>query len=120
MRLKKGCGCAKKKSSVVSVGLSEKKLCFSGIHGEAGIKRSKVIPVQFAATHFSVPLFVIPVCVIPYLQVSCADDVVKTMINHMTNPDSQSHLPIKSGTQTATCLTSVFGLAVQFVFECNK
>uniref|UniRef100_A0A4W6C9L6 Triokinase/FMN cyclase n=1 Tax=Lates calcarifer TaxID=8187 RepID=A0A4W6C9L6_LATCA len=40
-----------------------------GIHGEPGIKRSKV---------------------------ASADEVVKTMIDHMTNPDSQSYLPLKS------------------------
>ncbi|KAG7233380.1 hypothetical protein INR49_007110 [Caranx melampygus] len=40
-----------------------------GIHGEPGIKRSKV---------------------------ASADEVVKTMIDHMTNPDSQSHLPLRS------------------------
>uniref|UniRef100_A0A8C4HBI6 Triokinase/FMN cyclase n=1 Tax=Dicentrarchus labrax TaxID=13489 RepID=A0A8C4HBI6_DICLA len=43
-----------------------------GIHGEAGIKRSKV---------------------------ASADEVVKTMMDHMTNPDSQSHLqgPVEQG-----------------------
>uniref|UniRef100_A0A3B5ACD1 Triokinase/FMN cyclase n=1 Tax=Stegastes partitus TaxID=144197 RepID=A0A3B5ACD1_9TELE len=29
--------------------------------------------------------------------VASADEVVKTMIDHMTNPDSQSHLPLQSG-----------------------
>uniref|UniRef100_A0A3B1JVM4 Triokinase/FMN cyclase n=1 Tax=Astyanax mexicanus TaxID=7994 RepID=A0A3B1JVM4_ASTMX len=40
-----------------------------GIHGEPGIKRSKM---------------------------ASADEVVKTMIDHMTDPSSQSHLPLKS------------------------
>ncbi|XP_060888045.1 triokinase/FMN cyclase isoform X1 [Labrus mixtus] len=41
-----------------------------GIHGEPGIKRS---------------------------QVASADEIVKTMIDHITNPDSQSHLSVNSG-----------------------
>ncbi|MBN3316419.1 TKFC cyclase, partial [Atractosteus spatula] len=41
-----------------------------GIHGEPGIKRSKV---------------------------GTADEVVKFMIDHMTDPSSQSHLPLKAG-----------------------
>ncbi len=32
-----------------------------------------------------------------FYQVTSADEVVKTMLDHMTNPDSQSHLPLKSG-----------------------
>lgn len=32
----------------------------------------------------------------PINLVASADEVVKTMIDHMTNPDSQSHLPLKS------------------------
>lgn len=30
-------------------------------------------------------------------QVASADQVVETMLDHMTNPDSQSHLPLKAG-----------------------
>lgn len=32
-----------------------------------------------------------------YVQMASADEVVKTMIDHMTDPSSQSHLPLKSG-----------------------
>ncbi|XP_075884182.1 triokinase/FMN cyclase [Nelusetta ayraudi] len=56
-----------------------------GIHGEPGIQRSKV---------------------------SSADEVVKTMINHMTNPDSQSHLPIKSGDSVVVCVNNLGALSV--------
>lgn len=82
--------------------ISNKYLSFLGIHGEPGIKRSKVIPVQSVTVNFTK---VVALCILlfslfvlfTYLQVSSADEVVRTMINHMTNPDSQSHLPIKSG-----------------------
>lgn len=43
--------CKKQKSQLV---YKKKKMSFSGIHGEPGIKRSKVIPVQFATSYFSV------------------------------------------------------------------
>lgn len=55
-----------------------------GIHGEPGIKRSKV---------------------------SAADDVVKTMIDHMTNPDSQSHLPLKSGDSVVVSVNNLGALS---------
>ncbi|XP_068164186.1 triokinase/FMN cyclase isoform X2 [Antennarius striatus] len=55
-----------------------------GIHGEPGIKRSKV---------------------------TSADEVVKTMINHMTNIDSQSHLPLKSGDSVVVCVNNLGALS---------
>ncbi|XP_037615618.1 triokinase/FMN cyclase [Sebastes umbrosus] len=55
-----------------------------GIHGEPGIKRSKV---------------------------ASADGVVKTMIDHMTNPDSQSHLPLKSGDSVVVCVNNLGALS---------
>ncbi|XP_073330838.1 triokinase/FMN cyclase [Pagrus major] len=55
-----------------------------GIHGEPGIKRSKV---------------------------ASADEVVKTMIDHMTNPDSQSHLPLKSGDDVVVCVNNLGALS---------
>lgn len=98
------------------------KMPLSGIHGEPGIQRSKVIPHLICNSIIFTtvtPLFLIAVCVIPSPQVSSADEVVKTMISHMTNPDSQSHLPIKSG-----ALITPRPLAVSFfllfVFECNE
>nr|XP_020479928.1 triokinase/FMN cyclase [Monopterus albus] len=55
-----------------------------GIHGEAGVKRSKV---------------------------ASADEVVKTMIDHMTNPDSQSQLPLKSGDSVILCVNNLGALS---------
>uniref|UniRef100_A0A671VD83 Triokinase/FMN cyclase n=1 Tax=Sparus aurata TaxID=8175 RepID=A0A671VD83_SPAAU len=55
-----------------------------GIHGEPGIKRSKV---------------------------ASADEVVKTMIDHMTNPNSQSHLPVKSGDNVVVCVNNLGALS---------
>ncbi|KAG7496603.1 triokinase/FMN cyclase [Solea senegalensis] len=55
-----------------------------GIHGEPGIKRSKV---------------------------TTADEVVKTMIGHMTNPDSQSCLPLKSGDSVVVCVNNLGALS---------
>ncbi|KAM9836777.1 triokinase/FMN cyclase isoform 2-T2 [Aulostomus maculatus] len=55
-----------------------------GIHGEPGVKRSKV---------------------------TCADEVVKAMIDHMTNPDSQSHLPLKPGDQVIVCVNNLGALS---------
>uniref|UniRef100_A0AAX7SI05 Triokinase/FMN cyclase n=1 Tax=Astatotilapia calliptera TaxID=8154 RepID=A0AAX7SI05_ASTCA len=55
-----------------------------GIHGEPGIKRSKV---------------------------ASADEVVKTMIDHMTNPSSQSHLPLKSGDCVVVCVNNLGALS---------
>ncbi|XP_040039119.2 triokinase/FMN cyclase isoform X2 [Gasterosteus aculeatus] len=55
-----------------------------GIHGEPGIKRSKV---------------------------ASADEVVKTMIDHMTNPVSQSHLPLKPGDSVVVCVNNLGALS---------
>ncbi|XP_008286974.1 triokinase/FMN cyclase isoform X2 [Stegastes partitus] len=55
-----------------------------GIHGEPGIRRSKV---------------------------ASADEVVKTMIDHMTNPDSQSHLPLQSGDTVVLCVNNLGALS---------
>ncbi|XP_034424757.1 triokinase/FMN cyclase [Hippoglossus hippoglossus] len=55
-----------------------------GIHGEPGIKRSKV---------------------------TSADEVVKTMIDHMTNPDSQSCLPLKPGDNVVVCVNNLGALS---------
>ncbi|XP_076023789.1 triokinase/FMN cyclase [Genypterus blacodes] len=55
-----------------------------GIHGEPGIKRSKV---------------------------ASADEVVKTMMDHMTNPDSQSHLPLKPGDTVVVCVNNLGALS---------
>ncbi|KAM4537232.1 triokinase/FMN cyclase [Odontesthes bonariensis] len=55
-----------------------------GIHGEPGIKRSKV---------------------------ASADEVVKIMIDHMTNPASQSHLPLKSGDGVVLCVNNLGALS---------
>ncbi|XP_008433845.1 triokinase/FMN cyclase [Poecilia reticulata] len=55
-----------------------------GIHGEPGIKRSKV---------------------------ASADEVVKMMVDHMTNPDSQSHLPLKSGDGVVLCVNNLGALS---------
>ncbi|XP_053360444.1 triokinase/FMN cyclase isoform X2 [Clarias gariepinus] len=55
-----------------------------GIHGEPGIKKSKM---------------------------ASADEVVKTMIDHMTDHTSQSHLPLKSvgrGVQVARVMSGLF------------
>uniref|UniRef100_A0A667YYG6 Triokinase/FMN cyclase n=1 Tax=Myripristis murdjan TaxID=586833 RepID=A0A667YYG6_9TELE len=40
-----------------------------------------------------------------------ADEVVKTMIDHMTNPDSQSHLPLKSGDNVVVCVNNLGALS---------
>lgn len=55
-----------------------------GIHGEPGVKRSKV---------------------------TTADEVVQTMINHMTNPDSQSRLLLKSGDTVMVCVNNLGALS---------
>uniref|UniRef100_A0A8C6LSY6 Triokinase/FMN cyclase n=1 Tax=Nothobranchius furzeri TaxID=105023 RepID=A0A8C6LSY6_NOTFU len=55
-----------------------------GIHGEPGIQRSKV---------------------------ASADEVVKTMLDHMTNPDSQSHLPLSSGDAVVLCVNNLGALS---------
>ncbi|KAM8897268.1 triokinase/FMN cyclase isoform 2-T4 [Spinachia spinachia] len=55
-----------------------------GIHGEPGIKRSKV---------------------------ASADEVVKTMIDHMTDPGGQSHLPLKPGDSVVVCVNNLGALS---------
>lgn len=52
-------------------------------------------------------------------QVTSADEVVNTMINHMTNPDSQSHLPLKSGPPSVmSLLILTFNVCNWYIFEC--
>ncbi|XP_030636245.1 triokinase/FMN cyclase [Chanos chanos] len=55
-----------------------------GIHGEPGIKRSKM---------------------------ASADEVVRTMISHMTDTSSQSHLPLKSGDSVVLCVNNLGALS---------
>ncbi|KAM3590268.1 uncharacterized protein V6R79_006860 [Siganus canaliculatus] len=55
-----------------------------GIHGEPGIKRSKV---------------------------ASADEVVKIILDHMTNPESQSHLPLQSGDSVVVCVNNLGALS---------
>ncbi|XP_043915430.1 triokinase/FMN cyclase [Protopterus annectens] len=55
-----------------------------GIHGEAGIRRTKM---------------------------ATADEVVKTMIDHMTDPSSQSHLNLKEGNHVALVVNNLGGLS---------
>ncbi|KAJ8008531.1 hypothetical protein DPEC_G00105840 [Dallia pectoralis] len=55
-----------------------------GIHGEPGIKRSKV---------------------------ATADKVVNNIIDHMTNPASQSHLALKSGDSVVLCVNNLGALS---------
>uniref|UniRef100_A0A672JBS7 Triokinase/FMN cyclase n=1 Tax=Salarias fasciatus TaxID=181472 RepID=A0A672JBS7_SALFA len=55
-----------------------------GIHGEPGIKRSKV---------------------------ASADEVVKAMLDHMTNPASQSHLPLTTGDTVVLCVNNLGALS---------
>ncbi|TSL40963.1 Triokinase/FMN cyclase [Bagarius yarrelli] len=55
-----------------------------GIHGEPGIQKSKI---------------------------AFADEVVNTMINHMTDPSSQSHLPLKSGDTVVLCVNNLGALS---------
>lgn len=53
-------------------------------------------------------------------QVASADEVVRTMIDHMTNRDSQSHLPLKSGPSSVPALFKLhFNACSHFIFECN-
>ncbi|RXN21458.1 triokinase FMN cyclase [Labeo rohita] len=55
-----------------------------GIHGEPGIKRSKV---------------------------AAADEVVKTIINHMTDSSNKSHLSLKSGDKVVLCVNNLGALS---------
>lgn len=53
-------------------------------------------------------------------QVASADEVVRTMIDHMTNGDNQSHLPLKSGLSSVHDLFKLhFNACRYFIFECN-
>uniref|UniRef100_A0A8C1MAA4 Triokinase/FMN cyclase n=1 Tax=Cyprinus carpio TaxID=7962 RepID=A0A8C1MAA4_CYPCA len=55
-----------------------------GIHGEPGIKRSKV---------------------------ASADEVVQTIISHITDSSSKSHLSLKSGDKVVLCVNNLGGLS---------
>lgn len=66
---------------------------FSGIHGEPGIKTSKV----GKTSHYLCFIYLSYEDCCAFFQVASADDVVKMMIDVMTNTNSQSHLPLKSG-----------------------
>uniref|UniRef100_A0A673HFV6 Triokinase/FMN cyclase n=1 Tax=Sinocyclocheilus rhinocerous TaxID=307959 RepID=A0A673HFV6_9TELE len=55
-----------------------------GIHGEPGIKRSKV---------------------------ASADEVVKTIISHMTDSSNKSHLYLKSGDKVVLCVNNIGALS---------
>ncbi|NP_001070098.1 triokinase/FMN cyclase [Danio rerio] len=55
-----------------------------GIHGESGIKRSKV---------------------------DSADEVVKNIINHMTDSSNKSHLSLKSGDKVVLCVNNLGALS---------
>uniref|UniRef100_A0A671KIE1 Triokinase/FMN cyclase n=1 Tax=Sinocyclocheilus anshuiensis TaxID=1608454 RepID=A0A671KIE1_9TELE len=55
-----------------------------GIHGEPGIKRSKV---------------------------ASADEVVKTIISHMTDSSNKSHLSLKSGDKVVLCVNNLGALS---------
>lgn len=87
----------------------------SGIHGEPGIKRSKVSKSR--------PFFLVYLSVLwamALFQVASADEVVRTMIDHMTNEDNQSHLPLKSGPSSVPDLFKLnFNACRYFIFECN-
>uniref|UniRef100_A0AAQ5Y3N3 Triokinase/FMN cyclase n=1 Tax=Amphiprion ocellaris TaxID=80972 RepID=A0AAQ5Y3N3_AMPOC len=45
------------------------------------------------------------------IDVSSADEVVRTMIEHMTNPNSQSHLPLQSGDTVVLCVNNLGALS---------
>ncbi|XP_074087445.1 triokinase/FMN cyclase [Macrotis lagotis] len=55
-----------------------------GIHGEAGVRR---------------------------LKMATADEVVKTMIDHMTDPSNESHVPVKSGSSVVLVINNLGGLS---------
>ncbi|XP_051885659.1 triokinase/FMN cyclase-like [Pristis pectinata] len=55
-----------------------------GIHGEAGIERIKIMP---------------------------ADEVVQKMMDHMTNPTNESHLPIQAGDHIVLIVNNLGGLS---------
>ncbi|KAM9266937.1 triokinase/FMN cyclase [Cariama cristata] len=55
-----------------------------GIHGEAGVRRMKVLP---------------------------ADEAVETMLAHMTDPSNASHLPLSSGASVVLVVNNLGGLS---------
>ncbi|XP_054131096.1 triokinase/FMN cyclase [Melozone crissalis] len=55
-----------------------------GIHGEAGVRRMKMLP---------------------------ADKAVETMLTHMTDPSSASHLPLKPGSSVVLIVNNLGGLS---------
>ncbi|XP_051820162.1 triokinase/FMN cyclase [Antechinus flavipes] len=55
-----------------------------GIHGEAGVRR---------------------------LKMATADEVVKTMLDHMTNPSSESHVPVRAGSSVVLVINNLGGLS---------
>ncbi|NXI36004.1 TKFC cyclase, partial [Galbula dea] len=55
-----------------------------GIHGEAGVRRMKVLP---------------------------ADEAVETMLEHMTNPSNASHLPLSPGASVVLVVNNLGGLS---------
>ncbi|TNN21906.1 Triokinase/FMN cyclase [Liparis tanakae] len=44
-------------------------------------------------------------------EVASADEVVKTVIDHMTHPDSQSQLPLKPGDAVVVCVNNLGALS---------
>ncbi|XP_072040397.1 triokinase/FMN cyclase-like [Amphiura filiformis] len=56
-----------------------------GVHGEAGVRRMKMAP---------------------------ADDVMKMMIDHMTNPSTSSHIDVKEGDRVAIMLNNLGGTSI--------
>ncbi|XP_048341473.1 triokinase/FMN cyclase isoform X2 [Sphaerodactylus townsendi] len=55
-----------------------------GIHGEAGVRRMKMMP---------------------------ADKIVRVMLDHMTNPSSASHVPLKPGASVVLMVNNLGGLS---------
>ncbi|XP_052768316.1 triokinase/FMN cyclase-like isoform X1 [Mya arenaria] len=56
-----------------------------GLHGEAGVKRIKLLTSK---------------------------DAVKVMIDHMTNPENPTHLPVKKGDRVACMINNLGGMSV--------
>ncbi|XP_053373186.1 triokinase/FMN cyclase-like isoform X1 [Mercenaria mercenaria] len=56
-----------------------------GLHGEAGVKRIKLLT---------------------------AKETVKVMIDHMTNPENSTHLPVKKGDRVACMINNLGGMSV--------
>ena len=57
-------------------------------------------------TDLTVP-FVNNIC--PYNQLGSADEVVKTMVDHMTSPTNESRLSVESGDQVAVVINNLGG-----------